>query len=118
MDIMAELRRVAEMIGERVDDSLLEDHRQYCEQLEEYIYDDDCASIVRELMGAIACMWTLNRCSEEALKASRVLQEVVINRVRNDKPELAEEVKQKISELAQMLLSELVSETRVNHRLH
>ena len=105
MEIDKGLRKVAEAIGEPIDEDLLLAHQEYCADVEERIHLREADRLVEHL--AASTILTLVRGNYEPTvkRSCSALLALVLHRCANDDPMFAEEVQMG---LAQILAPDLV----------
>lgn len=112
MSIEEQLRRIAEAMGDSIDEDLILEHQQFCEELEEHMFLREAGEIVKIVAAAIILL-LVNGAYELQMKNScRMLLTLVLNRCVNEDQAFAEDVRKGFAEI---LASHLVPTLVVLH---
>ncbi len=115
MEIEEQLKRVAAAMGEHVDDGEIQEHKAFCDEIEENIYLGEAGEIVKKLAGSATLLLVRGEYAPEVKRACVALNALVLARCANESPGLAEEVR---TALCVILAADLVPALSPKVRKH
>lgn len=99
MSIEEQLRRIAEAMGEPIDDDMIRDHVAFCGELEENIFLREAGEVVERLSASAVLLLVRGEYKQEVKDACRALHTLVLNQCALADQDFAEEVRNGLAEI-------------------